>query len=375
VLFSILYGYTFILSQSEYGADNGRIVKEFETVSEMDIDGFKYYLEDEDTTDLFLPLSFYSVSRISKDPHVLYAFFAAIYSIFFILCFGLILQLLSNKKNNYSIIIFAILFFVYIRFSSINGVRFWIACFIYIYGVLKILLHSNYWYLLMVLFTPLIHFSYFFGVMIVICYLLIGRKINYCYVLLAISVVFPVEMFTKYLQNSGLFVLKVESYFREDNVLIEKEKRADTNFYIEWGATIAQKFMTFALFIPRIFKSDSGFDKEENRLYSFLVVFLSFLNFSSYSFEVYRRFFEIFIMICLFFFIKVLSNENFKFKSVKLMESFSVLTALALLPKILLGFRSGFETLNVDILYKSLFQLSSFGTDSFYYFLFINGLI
>lgn len=375
ILFAILYGYTFVFNQSEYGADNGRVIIEFESVTQMDHNLFMSYLEDDNATDLFLPVSFYIISRISKDPHVLYAFYAAIYSSFFILSFGLILRMVSNKKINYSIVLFSVLFLVYIRFSSINGVRFWIACFIYIYGVLKILLHSNYWYLLLVLLTPLIHFSYFFGVMIVLSFLLIGNKINYCYILLAVSVVFPVEILTKYLQSTGFFVSKVEAYFREDNVLIEKGKRADTNFYIEWGATIAQKFMTFALFVPRILLSDSSFDKEENRIYSFLVIFLSFLNFSSYSFEMYRRFFEIFIMICLFFFIKVNSNESIKFKSVKFIESFATLTTLALLPKVLLGFRSGFETLNVEIFYKSLFQISNFGTDSFYYFLNMNGII
>lgn len=374
VMFAVLYGYTFVFS-NEYGADNGRVVKEFYSVSEMSLSGFSEFLSSENTTDVFLPFSYYLVSKISKNPQVLYAFFALIYSLFFILSYQFILLLINGKRLDYRIMIFLILYLVYIRFSAINGVRFWIACFIFIYGIMKVIIDNNYWYLILILLTPFIHFSYFLGLIILAIYLVIGKRINYCYILLFISIVFPVEMLNKYLQSLGFFTNKVESYFREDNVLIEKGKRANTNFYIEWGATIAQKFMSFALFVPSLLKTNYNFDKAESRLYSFLVIYLSFLNFASGSFEVYRRFFEIFIMLCIVFLIKILSNDRIKYKSIILLDVFSISAFVLLMPKILLGFRSGFETLNVDLLYKSFFQITNFNTYSVYDFLLFNHLL
>lgn len=374
VLFAVLYGYTFVFS-NEYGADNGRVVQEFYSVSEMNFSGFYEFLNSENTTDIFLPFSYYFVSKISKSPQILYAFFAFIYSFFFILSFNLILKIVKDKRIDFRVAIFIILYILYIRFSSINGVRFWIACFIYIYGIMKIIVDNNYWYLLLIGCTPFIHFSYFLGVIIVAVYLIMGKHMNYCYILLFISIIFPVEMMNRYLQNSGFFTSKAESYFRDDNVNIEKGRRANSNFYIEWGATIAQRFMSFALFVPSLLKSNYNYDRIEGRLYSFLIIFLSFLNFMSGSFEVYRRFFEIFIMLCIVFFIKILSNELIKFKSLILLDIFSISAFVLLLPKIMLGLRSGFETLNVDLLYKSFFQITNFNTTSLYDFLLFNGLI
>ncbi|MFZ4797012.1 MAG: EpsG family protein [Bacteroidia bacterium] len=374
VLFAILYGYTFVFS-NEFGADNGRVVKEFYSVSEMNLNGFSEYLSSENTTDIFLPFSYYFISKISNNPQVLYAFFALIYSLFFVLSFTLLLKLIKEKRIDFRIAIFIILYIFYIRFSAINGVRFWIACFIFIYGIMKIIIDNNYWYLILIGCTPFIHFSYFFGLIIVAVYLVIGKNVNYCYILLLISVFFPVEMLNKYLKSSGFFTSKAESYFRDDNVNIEKGKRANSNFYIEWGATIAQRFMTFALFVPSFLKSNYNYDKIESRLYSFLIVFLSFLNFMSGSFEVHRRFFEIYIMLCIVFFIKILSNELIKYKSLILLDVFTLSAFVFLLPKIMLGLRSGFETLNVDLLYKSFFQITNFNTTSLYDFLLFNGLI
>jgi hypothetical protein len=133
--------------------------------------------------------------------------------------------------------------------------------------------------------------------------------------------------------------------------------------------------MSFALFVPSLLKSNYNYDRTESRLYSFLIIYLSFLNFASGSFEVYRRFFEIFIMLCIVFFIKILSNELIKYKSLILLDIFSISAFVLLLPKIMLGLRSGFETLNVDLLYKSFFQITNFNTTSLYDFLLFNGLI
>jgi hypothetical protein len=372
VMFAVLYGYTFVLDQTVSDADNGRIVKQFYAVSDMDFSRFQDYLSADNNTDIFLPVSFYLISKISKNPHVLYAYFAFIYSLFFMLSFNYLIKIISNKRLNYRIIIFLILFVVYIRFSSINGVRFWIACFIYIFGIMKILIDCKYRYLILISITPFIHFSYFFGLLVVIVYFFIGKRIKYCYLLLLISIIFPVDYITKYIQNSGFFVSKSESYFRDDNVSIENFKRSNSNFYIIWGATIAQNFMSFALFVPSLLKVNYSYDKIESRLYSFLIVYLSFLNFASGSYEVYRRFFEIFIMLCFVFFIKILSNELIKYKSMILLEIFSILSILFLLPKAMLGFRIGFETLNLELLYKSFFQITDFNAYSLYDYLFFN---
>lgn len=375
VLFAMLYGYTFVFDQSEFGSDNGRVKEEFFLVSKMDIKGFTEFIALESTTDVFLPVSYYLVSKVSNDAHVLYGFFALIYSFFFILSFMIVFRIIDGKKLNYSLIILLFLFLLYIRFSAINGVRFWIACFIYIYSVLKIVIYSKYNYLILLFTTPFIHFSYFLGVLIILTYLLIGRKLVYCYVLFGISVVFPVEFLNSMMQSTGYFTFKVNDYFRENNVISEKEKRENTNFYIEWGAIIAQKFMTFALFAPAILKSNYKFDNIESRLYSFLIVYISFLNFTSGSFEVYRRFFEVFIMICIVFFIKVISNEKITYKSPKFIQVFSTMTLFALLPKILLGLRSGIETLNSNLIYRSVFQLIDCGNTSVYDFLHHNNFI
>ena len=362
VLFAVLYGYTFVFSLDAFGADNGRVVEDFLMISELNFEESIDFFIEEKSTDVFMELSFFFVSRFTDNPNVLYAFYASIYALFFILCISKLFK--EHKNKNLSSFLILVLFLLFIRFSAINGVRFWIASFIYIYGIYNLVVENKHNYLLLLLLTPLIHFSYVFGLLVITTYFIIGRNVTYCYTLLFFSLILPDSLLRMGIGKLSIFTDKFNSYASSENLAMAVERRKNSILLMRLAPLLAHNFISFALFIPRLFTRNEVFGDKETRLYHFLIVFLALLGFASLSYELHRRFIEIFIMLVLMFFFLLLNNEDFYFIKPKHIDMLAYGTGLALAPQIIIGLRSGIETLNVELLYKSIFQIHAFDSMS-----------
>ena len=359
VLFAILYGYSFTFDDAS-GADNGRMASEYMYISNMTVKNALSYFNETDSHDFFKSSTFIFFSRFTKDPGVVYGFYAGLYATFFILCISKLFDNYRNKR--FASLVTILLFLLYLRFSSINGVRFWSAAFIYIYGVYKVVYERNLRYLLLLAATPLIHFSFMFGLAVVGTYFVIGHKTIYCYALLLVSVLLPTEFLKSYLYKYSSFDDEIDSYgdYAERRAAIDKYARP----VFSMAPKLVHNFIPVALFIPRLFSRKIIFGEKELRLYNFLIIFLSFLTIVSFSYELYRRFFELFVMLVIMFIFHLMNDDEFYFVKPFYMEALVYVTALALLPAILVGLRSGLESLNIELLYKSAVLVPVFGNMS-----------
>lgn len=355
ILFAMLYGLTFM-----HRADSERVAQEFKSVSQLQGSEVFNYISDktETTIDIFLPLTNILVSRVSSSANVLYMIYAFIYFMLVMYSFYALLQLNGKyKKLSLESSIFLILFLLYIRYSAINGVRFWIACFTFVYAIIQIIYNDKPKYLLLVLITPFIHFSYMFMFPVLGLYYLLRKNLLFCYALMIVSLIIPNFVASGFIENLGIFnetrSSRMEIYLYEGNVENRLAARAGTRWVIQYGAIIAQWTLAIAIFIPKfIFKIK--LNERDKNMFAFLIVFLSLLQFTTTSFELHRRFFELFIVISIVFLYKLSLFKNTKFKP------FAILVALLLTPQILFGLRASFETTNIGMFFSSLLTMPFF---------------
>jgi len=354
--FSILFGATFVVQDITTGADSAKIFQFFRRVSSLNNQDALIFLSS-NTKDLFFKFSVFILSRVTDNASALYAFNAFLYSLFFVLSISILIKCISDKVKIESLV-FLILFAVYIRFSAINGLRFWVGAFIYIYSVMKYIFNGEKKYIFLILLTPVVHFSFFFGVSIFGVYLLIQNNLYISFIFYFIFSIFSFASIDFISQNIN-FLNETQSsaallYLNEYSQSIAAERREEANWFFKNSGIIARNFSIYAFIFPSLFLRKVGLDIIERRLFSFLLLFASALNFVYKSFELYRRFFEIFIMIMLAFFFK-LSIEN-KIK----VKIFPYIVAIFLLPQIILGLRVGMDFLNANLLFSNIFYLPFF---------------
>lgn len=358
ILFAMLYGYTFM-----HRGDSKTVKDEFqEVVNLQGNDVWQYFTEKtQHTPDIFLPLVNITVSRITSSANILYMVYALLYFSFVIASFYLLYNLKpTNLKLKTESRIFLILFLLYIRYSAVNGVRFWIACFIFVYALIQLIYYEEEKFLFLILLTPFIHFTYLFILAIVPIYYALRKNILFCYIFLIFSLLQNQFISIDFLESLGIFnpnyISRMSMYLYEGNVEDNIMELASLRWSEQHGKIIAQWTMSIAIFIPTIIYrlKLSVIDK---KMYAFLIVFLSCLQFTGSSYDMHYRFFEIFILISIVFLYVLSIKSKFTIKP------YSIAIAILLLPRILVGIRSSMETTNIGLFISPLLTIPIFNND------------
>jgi hypothetical protein len=145
----------------------------------------------------------------------------------------------------------------------------------------------------------------------------------------------------------------MDMYLYEGNVEKRYGMRAANRWVIQFGDIIARWTLSISIFIPKILFKISLKGRDKN-MFAFLIVFLSILQFTESSYELHRRFFEVFIVLSLAFLYKLSTVKTKKFKP------FVLLVALFLFPQIAFGLRAAMETMNIGLFVSSLLTMSVF---------------
>lgn len=156
----------------------------------------------------------YLVSRLTGDHRVLFGMFGLIFGFFLSKNIGLILKFTKCPINNIlnPAFILLILFFFINPPWNIFGVRFYTAIQIFVYGVLGWIMYKKYYYLLFVILTYFIHFSFALAIIVFFIYIIVGNR---SYVYLTILVLgYAMQGFEAELLISKLpdFIPKYELY-------------------------------------------------------------------------------------------------------------------------------------------------------------------
>ena len=277
------------------GSDGGRYVLRFmemynSNVSIKAILGS--YLLDQNTMDLYFPLTCYFVSRFTDNGHVLFAVFAFVFGYFYSRNIWYILEKLPNKKLG-ALIILVSLFFLINPITHINGVRYNTAIHIFVFALLPYLLDndkSKLWWLLVV---PLVHFSFFYISVLALAYVLLipnKMKTNGQLLLTILWFLFIASLFVNALNLSSVksvltdyspeaYEERIESYVDQEILNSRSEALAAANWYVGVSGIIKNWCYSILLIlvlpcIRRNYKSGSSI----YNMYAFSLLFSTFAN-------------------------------------------------------------------------------------------------
>lgn len=134
-------------------------------------------------TDLYRFFVYAFVQQYTMNPKVLYAVFSFIYSIFVCLSLTQFYIVWKGKKTVFFYLL-VFLAFVHISFFNIQTTRYYTASAVFIYFTIQLLYFDRKLALIGICTTPFIHFSFFFGIAVIISYKFFvrtSRFSKYCY--------------------------------------------------------------------------------------------------------------------------------------------------------------------------------------------------
>lgn len=311
--FLIYYGMTFV--NSNEAVDAFRYAMTLKNNAELPFsDFFKIVggLYATDTSvDIVEPLISFIVSRLTSHYSLYFAIWAAIFGFFYLKS----IKLLYNRYQEnpgWNVAILLGFFVMILPITSISGVRMWTAAWIFFYGAYKVVLNRDPRFLILTLASTLVHWSFLSANIILIIYFFAGNR-NLIYLPLTIgSFVLP-QLIAPLLQSVSLRLggglqNRFENYSSEAYLLAVQESQEQVAWFIRLSSDLLFYYLIFAVLFIRIRFGSLMKEKAEKNLFSFLLLFLAFVNFgmSIPSFGVrFQVLFFLFATLYLFmFFIK-----------------------------------------------------------------------
>jgi len=233
--------------------------------------------------DVLQPLILFIVSRITNKHNLLFGVFAAFFGFFYLKSINLLYDryIVSPNKNA----LLHLLFFALINpIFFINGFRFYTAAWIFFYGAYFVILYRDKKYLILAMCSVLVHFSFLGAGAVLLIYFLLGNRNLFYVILLILSFILPElisEYLTKILPGLGAGLQnRVQAYVDENYIQAVAKRAGQTRWFIQLLQPLVMYYLYFGiLFLKYKFKNISD-SKELTNLFSFLLLFLSFVNFS-----------------------------------------------------------------------------------------------
>lgn len=285
-------------------------------------------------TDILIPLLIYLTSFITENGSVLFLLFGIVFGYFYSRNLGFILDITKNSHQHFLIVFLVFCLLLIIPFWSINGIRFWTAAHVVLWCVLSYCKHEKGKYYVLLFFTPLIHFSFIFVVLIFFVWKIFDPKnstlllilffISYFFSYYSIS--FVVELIQNYAPSFA--ENEVKSYTHPDLIISTQKGRVDSNWYVRYFLR-ALNLGVYILFYILIFR----FGKKvfiDNQFLIKLTSFALFFGVISNLFSVipsFSRFTKIttflFLFLCISFIINIL-NLNKKIPKITFVPIFLI---------------------------------------------------
>lgn len=231
--------------------------------------------------DIWFDSVVYSITRFSDNYHIMFLIFAVIFAFFALKSLRF---LTSEQAYNFSAQTLLLVFlFMINQIFNINGVRFWTAAWVAVYSIFQIYKNGNKKFILLALVTPLIHGSYwiFLGILLIAFLLMNFRKT--CIFLFFIS--FVISGFAVGVIQSNIDLLpeafskSAEAYSSTKYI---KSQSEGSGFY--WVSVLfsnLQYLYINIMVVLLIFNwKKMIFDVRTKNLFVFLLIWMSFSNFS-----------------------------------------------------------------------------------------------
>lgn len=349
-IFFIYYGLTYVIGNQGY-VDAVGSAMQLRVISALPFsDFFKIvgglYTEG-NSVDIVQKFIVFVVSRFTSYYGVLFASFAVVFGYFYIKSINL-LHDRYQENPGWNALIFMIFFCLILPITSINGFRMWTAAWIFFYGAYHVIIYRDARYLLLAISSSLVHWSFLTANVVLLIYFLAGNR-NIIYIPIVISSFILPNLISPFFQSISMKVggplqMRYEGYSSEGYIIGIRESYEEASWFLTLSNDLVFYYFLVAIAIIKFFFGNQMKDKSELNLFSFLLLFLSFINFAKPIPSFGGRFqivFYLFAALYVFlFFLKIPGNK------------INLLTWVGLFPMMLnaaVTFRVGSESINVWI--------------------------
>jgi len=323
-LFLVYFGLTFVAENE--AMDSFGYVETFVFYSTLPFkDFFKVlsgYYSYGASLDFIEPTITFLLSRFTKNHHIFFAVFAALFAFFYLRSFNLLYDRYT-KNPNWNAWLFMVFSVVVIPITSLSGLRMWIAAWIFFLGAYQVLLTRNPKFLLLALSACLMHWSFLNLNLLLIVWYFAGNR-NAIYTPLAISSFFLPQLMRPMLEmiagfTGGGIAARLEGYTGESHSETYQDWFESTAWFIQLNHDMIWYFFIAAIVLIRIFKKDVMKGKLEENWYSYLLLLFTMVNFGRALPDFGRRMQSIFILfasVYLFLYFLKLSEQRIRFITV-----------------------------------------------------------
>lgn len=319
--FLVYFGLTFVADNE--AMDSFRYLETFRFYSTLPFSDFfrvlgGYYSHGA-SLDFMEPSIAFLLSRFTTIHHVYFGVFAAIFAFFYLRSFNLLYDQFK-KSPNWNAWVFMVFSMVVVPITSLNGLRMWIAAWMFFFGAYQVLLTHKPKYLLVALSACLMHWSFINLNVLLIVWYLAGNR-TFLYTSLAIISFFisrflqPLLVLVAGFAGGGI-AARVQGYTGESHSMTYSDWLAGNSWFLQLNQDLIWYFFIAAIILIRINRRNIVRDKFEENWYSFLLLLFTLVNFGRSIPDFGRRMQTIFILfstVYVFLYFRNLPDQRLKF--------------------------------------------------------------
>jgi hypothetical protein len=234
------------------------------------------------SVDFIEPFISFIVSRFTQDYRMLFGVYAAIFGFFYLKSISL-LHNRYQENSGWNTAIHLAFFTLILPITAINGFRMWTAAWIFFYGAYHVILYRDPRYLLLTFASVFVHWSFLSANAILVIYFLAGNR-NYIYLPLAFASFVVPGLIAPFFRSislrlGGAMQNRYESYSSTEYIIQRQQSAEQASWFLRLGNNLVFYYLLLAIIVIELRYRDSIKGKAEQNLFSFLLLFLAFVNF------------------------------------------------------------------------------------------------
>lgn len=228
----------------------------------------------------FDTIAFY-VSKISHNYHVMFFVLSIVFVFFQLKCLK---YFILNESFKVSLTCMLLLYlFTWNQIVNINGVRFWTAAWIGVYCIFKIFYDNKNRYLLLTLITPFFHGSFWIYIAVIFAAKFFARYEKLWIILFILSIITSnvlLEVMQGYTGYIPSFLENSIAYYTDEFYVNKLNSEGTGLWWIDKFFNILRKsYINILVIILILNRNKISLEKNDTRLYRFLLVLVTFANF------------------------------------------------------------------------------------------------
>jgi len=241
----------------------------------------EYLSFDKGDKDFYFDTVAFFTSKVTHNYHVMFLIFAMVFAYFALKSFRF-LTTETKFVTSYACFLLAFLF-MNNQIFNINGLRFWTAAWIGVYSIFQIFRKDNRKYFLLALCTPFIHGAFWLFLLVLIIAYFNQKKHNTWVILFYISFglsFISVELMRISIDYLPNFLQNMALAYTNEEYIEELGSKSNAYFYVSQFFSYALKIyinVMVLLFIKNANQITAN--PKTAKLFSFLLVWMSFVNF------------------------------------------------------------------------------------------------